>query len=196
VKLFCVSCDRAEPYNLVFVNEVFQRIQLEGFQTKGETHQAFVLAYKCQSCKGTPELFLIRRRGFKLTNEGRSPIEHVAVPPFIPKEVRQFLSGAIVAQQSGQTLAGLFLLRTLLEQWARMSSGSQSQQADQVMEDYMATLPDDFKKRFPSMRTLYGDLSVDIHTATGSPELFEKAQTEIIEHFDGRRMFKLAKTAK
>lgn len=159
----------------------------------GETEQAFLLAYQCQSCKRTPELFLMRRRGLKLTNEGRSPIEHVAVPPFVPNVVQRFLSGGIIAHQSGQTLAGVFMLRTVLEHWARSASGSKKEQADQVMDDYMATLPDDLKNRFPSMRTLYGELSVDIHNATGSADLFEKARVQILEHFDIRRMFGMAK---
>jgi len=56
----------------------------------------------------------------------------------------------------------------------------------------MAALPEDFKTRFPSMRTLYGDLSVDIHGASGSPALFERALVEIVQHFEARRLFKLA----
>jgi hypothetical protein len=149
------------------------------------------LEYTCQSCKQTPEVFLVRRRGVKLTNEGRSPIEHVEVPAFIPKPVRRFFSGAVVAHQSGQTLAALFLLRTVIEQWARAATESVKVQADQVLDDYMLTLPEDFRARFPSLRALYGELSVDMHAATGSSGLFSRAVTEICEHFDARRLFKL-----
>jgi hypothetical protein len=177
----------------VFELEVFGKIRNERELAEGGTQQAFLLAYQCQSCKRTPELFLIRRRGLKLTNEGRSPIERVDVPPFVPDSVQRFFGGAIVAYQSGQTLAAVFLLRTLVEQWARSASGSKKEQADQVMEDYMATLPDDFKNRFLSIRTLYGELSVDIHNATGSAELFERARTQITQHFEVRRMFGLPK---
>jgi hypothetical protein len=192
VKVYCVRCRRIEAYNTVFVVEVLSKIRQPAVE-QGETQQAFLLAFQCQSCKGTPELFLIRRRGLRLSNEGRSPIEHVDVPPFVPNSVQKFFGGGIVAHQSGQTLAGLFLLRTALEQWARSASGSKKEQADQVMDDYMATLPEDLKTRFPSMRTLYGELSVDIHNATGSADLFEKARAQIIQHFDVRRMFGLAK---
>lgn len=191
VKVFCSRCRRVEAYNSVFVLEVFSKIRNEREVSEGGTQQAFLLAYQCQSCKRTPELFLIRRRGLKLTNEGRSPIEHADVPPFVPDSVQRFLGGATVAFQSGQVLAGIFLLRTLIEQWARKASGEKREQADQVMEDYMATLPNDFKNRFPSMRTLYGELSVDIHNAIGSAELFEKARTQIVQHFDVRRVFGL-----
>jgi adenylate kinase len=73
------------------------------------------LSYQCQSCKGVPEVFLVRREHLKRTNAGRAPIEHVEVPKDIPKHVSRFFRGAIVAHQSGQTLAGIFLLQTLIE---------------------------------------------------------------------------------
>lgn len=63
--------------------------------------------------------------------------------------------------------------------------------ADQVIEVYMGTLPADFKGRFASMRDLYGELSGDLHSATGSSELFDKAKGQIAEHFETRRVFKL-----
>jgi hypothetical protein len=36
--------------------------------------------------------------------------------------VKHFYRGAVVAHQSGQTLAGIFLLRTIIEQWARLAA--------------------------------------------------------------------------
>lgn len=191
VKLFCKTCKRIEPYNLAYAEDTLGRIGKKG-AAGGDTQQAFLFAYECQSCKGIPELFMVRRRGLRLTNEGRSPMENVAVPAAVPKVVKPFFGGAIVAHQSGQTLAGLFLLRTLVEQWARASTGSQKKEADKVMEDYMGSLPQDFRARFPSMRDLYGELSADLHAATGSPELFDSALQRIDEHFDIRRAFKLS----
>jgi hypothetical protein len=82
IKVYCVRCRRIEAYNSVFVIEIFAKIGKLDLGDS-ETEQAFLLAYQCQSCKRTPELFLIRRRVLKLTNEGRSPIEHVAVPAFV-----------------------------------------------------------------------------------------------------------------
>ena len=191
IKVFCSVCKRVEAYNPVSNEDVYKSTNQLRFNIKNEIHQAFALVFMCQSCKATPDVFLVRRRGVKLTLEGRSPIENVTVPGAIAKSVRRFYSDAVVAHQSGQTLAGIFLLRTLIEQWARASSGSIKKEADQVMEDYMATLPPDFRERFPSLRALYGELSADMHAATGSPELFTKAQGEIAEHFEARRLFKL-----
>jgi hypothetical protein len=109
-----------------------------------------------------------------------------------PDERERLYSGAIVAYQSGQSLAGLFLLRTLIEPFARAATASKAPTADQVMDDYVSTLPADFKSRFPSMRDLYEELSTDLHAATGSPELFEKAMVQIADHFEPRWVFKLS----
>ena len=117
-------------------------------------------------------------------------MEHVQVPPEVPKEVTRFYSGAVVAYQSGQTLAGLFLLRTLCEQWARKFAAAQDF-ADEAINKYMDSLPGDFKARFPSFRSIYEKLSADIHAATGSDELYVQMLAELNEHFSARKLFKL-----
>jgi hypothetical protein len=192
VKLFCQTCDRIEAFNSLSSEDFLQRQALvDFFSLSGHTVQVWVFSFLCQACKSVPEVFLVRRQGLKLTNSGRSPIEQVNVPPVIPKSVRSFYSGAVVAYQSGQTLAGIFLLRTLMEQWVRSVAASTDLLADEALVAYMGTLPEDFKSRFPSLRSLYADLSSDMHAAKGSPGLFEKARSEIVEHFDARRLFRL-----
>jgi hypothetical protein len=60
------------------------------------------------------------------------------------------------------------------------------------MKSYMTSLPEDFKRRFSSMRELYGELSNDIHGAIGSAELFESSILKIGEHFEARRLYKIS----
>lgn len=192
VKLFCSCCKRVEAFNSVSTEEFLRRAGHSGPKLNQETVQVFVAAFLCQSCKSVPEVFVVRRVGSKLTICGRAPIETVDTPNSIPKVLRQYYSNSVVAHQSGQTLAGNFLLRTLIEQWAkRVVAGTDSRQVDEVLDLYMETLPQDFKSRFPSLRALYGDLSSDIHSARGDPELFERARIVITEHFEARRLFKL-----
>ncbi|MBI2815938.1 MAG: hypothetical protein HYX72_03265 [Acidobacteria bacterium] len=192
VKLFCRECDRIEAYNSISPDDIPQYTRSSQPLGIGNRRvQVFVMSFLCQSCKTVPEVFLIRRKGSRVTICGRAPMEAVAVPGAIPKSVHRFYSGAVVAHQSGQTLAGLFLFRTLVEQWARGQMSEPPNQADQVLDRYMATLPDDFKSRFPSLRALYAELSADIHSASGSEELFGKAGQQIVEHFEARRLFKL-----
>jgi hypothetical protein len=192
VKVFCQICDRIEAFNLISSEDFFSRGNLPlPMRHSAQTVQIFVFSFLCQSCKTIPEVFLIRREGFKLTNSGRSPIEYVDVPSDIPNPVKHFYRGAVVAHQSGQTLAGIFLLRTLIEQWARSKIPSDQLLADAVLDAYMATLPENFKSQFKSFRELYGELSVDIHAAKGDPVLFNEARDKIVEHFEARRLFRL-----
>jgi len=196
VKLFCSHCRRIEAFNSVSTEEFLRRAGHSGPKLNQETVQVFVAAFLCQSCKSVPEVFIVRRVGSKLTICGRAPIETVNVPKVIPKMLRQYYSNSIVAHQSGQTLAGNFLLRTLIEQWAQKHvTTACSRQADEILELYMENLPADFKNRFPSIRALYGDLSRDIHLARGDSELFERARMIITEHFEARRLFKLPESA-
>ena len=143
--------------------------------------------------KAFPRFSWSVENGVKLTLSGRSPIEHVEQPRDIPKPIARFYSGAVVAHQSGQTLAGVFLFRVLIEQWAQSQASTSGLRADSALEEYMEGLPNDFKGRFPSFRALYERLSADIHSATGSADLFEEARQRIAEHFEARRVFKLPK---
>jgi len=194
VKMYCTQqCERVEAFNLSNVENVLARggaVNVALHNPSGTPVQVFVLSYVCQSCKSIPELLLIRREGSKITLSGRTPIEHVEVPKSIPKVVSRFYSGAIVAYQSGQTLAGNFLLRTLLEQFAN-TKATAPKSADEAIDQYMNTLPDDFKARFPSFRDLYSTLSSDTHSASGSPEVFDDSIAKLIKHFDARNLYEL-----
>jgi hypothetical protein len=195
LKLFCTACDRVEPFNYLSAYDAFepQTVTTGAPPTqKTITVQVFTFTFLCQSCKSIPEVFLVRREGDKLILNGRSPIEHVPVPSDITKSIKPFFSGAVVAHQSGQTLAGLFLLRVLIEQWVRERATAPTLRVDQAIDEYMNNLPNDFNARFPSLRTLYEKLSGDIHSATGSAQLFEDACRQIIQHFEARRLFGLS----
>ena len=192
VKLFCQPCEGIEAFNNISSEDFLRRgPPSRPFDSSGQTVQLFVFSFLCQSCKAIPEVFLVRRQGLKLTNSGRSPIEHIDVPAAIHKSVRRFYSGAVVAYQSGQTLAGIFLLRTLIEQWTRHAVARPDLLADEALDAYMRTLPEDFKARFPSLPSLYADLSADMHAALGDKDLFEKACAAITKHFAARRLFEL-----
>jgi hypothetical protein len=97
----------------------------------------------------------------------------------------------VVAHQSGQTLAGNFLLRTLIEQWVRSFPLAAEMRADVALGWYYDNLPADFKGRFPSLRSVYEMLSVDIHAAKGDAKVFNSESARIVKHFDAWRVFEL-----
>ncbi len=165
------------------------------------TDQWFYLSYECQNCKAEPIRFLIRRIKDKLTLCGRDPIEVVEVPPVIPKAHSARYSSSVLAYQSGQSLAAVFLLRVFVEQYWRSIDAvveaikdKSRPSGDEIGQAYKSTLPPDFSGRFPSLCEVYGDLSAAIHAADDSPEIYPKACEMVVEHFDARRLFRLDDT--
>lgn len=192
VKMFCRTCDRIEPFNAQSSQNLLNRLELSkpGVFHNGAWHQVYVLTYLCQSCKSVPEVFVVRRQGVKLTLSGRTPMEHAQVPKAIPKEINKFYSGAVIAHQSGQTLAAIFMLRTACEQWSRLFA-DKTDRADAAMDKYMASLPEDFKSRFPSLQKMYSDLSVAIHEAKASEDLYLTTINDLERHFKARDLYEL-----
>lgn len=195
LKSSCATCQKVMPFNLI------KSVELREGRTRGAASseprcQDFVFVYQCQGCRSVPDSFLVRRQGDKLTLCGRAPIEYVEVPPYVPKKVRKYYSGAVVAFQSGQVLPALFLLRVLIEQFVRgrlekdsEANRNESLRADQAVEAYGKALDEDFRQRFPSLKDIYGDLSSAIHAAEESAEVFEDSLAKIEKHFDARRVY-------
>ena len=188
----CPHCKGRWPFNPMAADRKLERGR------KSTSDQWFFLSYECQSCKGEPVRFLIRRTKDKLTLCGRDPIETVEVPPVIPKALAERYSSSIVAYQSGQALAADFLLRVFVEQYWRSIAevatalkDKQRPSGDEIGQAYKSTLPSDFKERFPSLCEVYSNLSEAIHSADDSPDIYPRACEMVIEHFDARRLYKL-----
>lgn len=190
IRIFCAACDRREPANLMAAESRDLVVAQGELPAERKTVQIFVLSYECQGCHGPWEVFLVRRRGLRLTLCGRAPMEQIEVAQVIPKVIRNYYRDAHLAHNSGQTLAGNFLLRTAVEQWSRLFADDSVKGGDAV-EAYQARLPDDFKRRFPSLKSVYERLSADIHAATGSVDVFEDGARDIERHFHARRLFDL-----
>ena len=184
VKLFCQKCNRVEAYKIEYVED-----HLNSSSSKDIAEQIFVTSYRCQSCESNPEIFMINRLSNKLTLTGRSIIEFVEVPKVIPKDLKQYYSGAVVAFQSRQTLVGLFLLRVLIEQQGYIVCKSKTLKADKAIEYYMKSLPDEVKASFPSFSELYSNLSFAIHNADENDKLFKDSLEKIQTHYEARLLY-------
>ncbi|ROZ71478.1 hypothetical protein [Ramlibacter sp. WS9] len=188
IKVYCTrECHRLEAFNLV---SVFQVVRKDESKKPQQIEELYAFTYRCQSCKSTPDAFVVRRHGGKRELTGRSPMEHVEIPAVIHKDIAKYYSGALLAYQSGQHLPALFMLRTACEQFARKWAAPTAR-ADEAMDRYMASLPEAFKSHFPSLKDIYSQLSADIHGAIGSSELFVQMTEKLVEHFEARRLYKL-----
>jgi hypothetical protein len=192
-KLFCETCDRIEAFNPLIIEDITAQ---SGYEARPpQTIQVFASTFLCQSCKAVPEAFLVRRVGMKLTLCGRAPMEHVGAPSYIPKNQQRYFSGAIVAFQAGQVLPALFMLRTTIEQFVREQSGKPVNTPEALaaaFDSYMKSLPEAFRSTFPSLSDWYARLSIALHSADASSELFDTSRFAIEKHFDARRIFELS----
>jgi hypothetical protein len=197
VKLFCALCKTSEVFSPLWAKDVAEECHgpHNTEMPRIESHQLFFIAFQCQRCNGDPEGFIVRRSRHRLFLEGRSPIEQVDLPRYLPKKETQFFSDAIVAFNAGKKLAGLFYLRTFLEQFSRRMTGKRDRvSGDQLMEAYTATLPAAHRDYMPSFREWYDKLSEAIHAAREDDALFEEARSEIDRHFDIRRVHRIPET--
>ena len=142
--------------------------------------------------------FVVRREGKRLRLVGRDPIEKVPTPKVLPKGTDKYFSDSQIAHHAGQTLAGIFLLRVFVEQFLHSVPAVKElllkdarAPGDRIAETYQDTLPDAFKERFPSLRSIYANLSEAMHAANADAELYERNCREIVKHFEARSLFEL-----
>jgi len=189
INTFCDTCAKSPPFNPVPESSVY------GYD---QNDQFFWLSYQCQQCKGRPVRFMVRRDKIKFQLTGRDPIEALPTPNDLPKAVSRYYGESQIAHNAGQTLAGLFLLRVFVEQyWRQMPTVQEVLKADpratgdKLGETYQATLPDDFKSRFPSLKDIYSQLSAAMHAADRNAPLFEECSADVVKHFQARKLFEL-----
>lgn len=201
VKLFCAKCDRDEAFKPIWSQEITNEMtkpsagQNRAARAFPRDFQYFSLVYQCQSCLGLPEAFLIRREGFKLAIHGRSPIQNVAVPSSLPSAEARWYREAVIARNSGRTLAAIFYLRTFVEQFARRVTRLKGRlPGDEILAAYNATVPDPPRSAMPSLREWYGKLSELIHSANEDAELLKNAFEEIERHFEFRKLYKMSES--
>lgn len=197
IKLYCSRCKQNETFSPTCYVDLAKAVD----DRHGREHriaapphgyQVFGLLFQCERCKTLPVSFLVKRRAWRLTVEGRSPFEEVVLPPFIPKKEAWLLSGAIVAAQTSNTLAGLFYLRSFIEQFARRQTGiTDRKTGEEILDAYQALLPEGKRDYMPSLRSSYEKLSAAVHAASPDDELFERTLEVIVEHFDYRRIYKI-----
>lgn len=192
VRLFCLTCRRRERYEVTRAEDLTYDLYAKPLVDPpwGVADQVFVIALLCQSCKAFPEVVTIRRAASKrkLTLSGRSPMEEAEVPSSLPERESEFFRDGLVAFNSGKTLAGLFYLRTFIEQFARRVLDETTRKTGQdILAAYGRTLPANLRDAMPSLAECYEKLSIALHTANPDAELFETTRTRIQQHFTFRQ---------
>jgi len=202
INTFCSVCKSRQPFKFVQDMSVsVVRVEKDEYFNQDQTYH---LTYECQQCQVTGKhqapfvRFLVRRDKLKLKLCGREPIEIVPAPKELPEPHSEFFGSAIMAYNTGQTLAGIFFLRTFIEQYWRSLPVVQAMlkeklraSGDEQGNAYQETLPVAFRDSIPSLTDVYGKLSAAMHEAKADAPLFEDCYHKIIRHFKGREAFQL-----
>lgn len=204
IKIVCDSCGGREAFRPIWFADITEQLltkrrtekqlEVQTFRIKfPQDFQLWVLVYQCQACENIPNAFLVKRAGTDLFIEGRSPIEQIELPKFIPREEQKWFRDAVIAYQTAKILAGLFYLRTFIEQFARRKTGTVGDRmtGDEILSAYAGMLPDTLRDTMPSLKEWYDRLSEAIHGAKEDAVLFESARQNIEKHFDVRRVHDL-----
>ena len=194
----CEKCDGTiQPHNSGFrwQPQEFQAVSFKiNKDGKQVPFQTFVFPYHCQKCKEEPLIFLVHREGTKLTLAGRNHFEKVQVPKTIPKEESKYFSDAVVAYRTGNILAGLFLLRTTIEQYMRRILKTKGKTSgEDLADEYAALLDPAFPKKYSTMKVIFEELSVKLHSADADGTQFEKSKKDIEQHFEQLKLLPLKK---
>ena len=185
IQISCSHCKKIFPHNAGYRGQIQEFKPLSEI-VDGIPHQTFMFPYQCQACKGEPLVFLVHRKGMKFTLTGRNHFETIQVPKAIPREEREFYSDAIAAYNTGNILAGLFMLRTTIEQYMRrILVITDRMSGEDLADQYLILLDKDFPKdRYPSLKKIYMELSKPIHEAEKDAKQFEKSKADIEKHFE------------
>jgi hypothetical protein len=185
VRLFCETCRRKEA----FAPQSYREIA-------GETpFSLFVITYECQYCKGAPVGILIRKTDWTFSLDGRSPMEHIELPQYIPRNEAHLFRDGIIGAHTGKWLAAVFYLRCFIEQFARRQAEMKKARktGDEIMDAYVQKLPADKRSHLPSFKEWYDRLSEPIHAADAeeAEKLFDTARARIENHFEIRQALRI-----
>jgi hypothetical protein len=197
VSLFCKKCGRREAFAPVWFTDSSNEIRVRALAGQKPVampfdFQLFSLVYQCQRCLGTPEGFLVRRDGWSIGLHGRTPMELVEIPKYIPDDEARHYRDAVIAFNSGKVLAALFYLRTFIEQFGRRMTGIFARATgDEIFDAYSDKLPPELRPQMPSLKDWYDKISEALHIAKEDADLFDAAKTAIEKHFEIRKVFNI-----
>jgi hypothetical protein len=159
--------------------------------SNGETEQVYIPIYRCEMCRGTIYTILIRRTGLRLHLCGVAPRRELPAPEFVPEQIVPILNDAEQAVAEGDTYAGFYHLRTMLEHYLKARMGipiEQKIRGDELIAKHYKTLSQPAGAMLPSLTVTWEKLSEWLHTRTGEVPDYQKERTSICKHIEGLRV--------
>lgn len=191
-ELYCRTCKTSKAHNSGSLKAGIIPQPYPTDVKKG--HQVFTCGYECQRCRSALVVYQITRHEEKLILSGCSEYPKISVLREIPEDVAEYVSEAKIAHGTGRTLAGLFFLRTAIEQHLRKTTGFFGRQTgEELVTAYRGYLNEDFPNKEWVLGRLYEELSAKLHMAEADEKQFEKTLCELERYFKALSLFPLVR---
>jgi hypothetical protein len=160
-------------------------------KTNRGTEQNFIPIYRCEMCRETLYTILIRRTGLRLHLCGFAPRRELLASEPVPEQLVPILNDAEQAVAEGDTFAGFYHLRTMLEHYLKNRLGipiAQQIRGDELIDKHYATLVPEMTAVLPSLTTAWEKLSCWLHTRTGEVADYRTQRNSICKHIEALRV--------
>jgi len=155
------------------------------------TEQAFIPIYRCEMCRETIYTILIRRTGLRLHLCGFAPRRELLAFEPVPEHLVPILNDSEQAVAEGDTFAGFYHLRTMLEHYLKIRLGipiAQQIRGDELIAKHHETLLPAVTAMLPSLTTTWERLSYWLHTRTGEVVDYQTQRNSICKHIEALRV--------
>jgi hypothetical protein len=157
-----------------------------------DTEQVFSLYYRCAVCRHAYVVFQILRVGMKMQLTGRSVPFRPKLERGWPKEIRNVVQDAHVAAAEADVPAAYYHLRTALEFYMKQELGipvTTKADGSDLCEKYNVQADKRLKAGFPSLTSLYSELSAGLHSRDAVVERFAKLSEDFLGHLKAKELF-------
>lgn len=189
VHLFCKRCKNETTFVALSCSDRFWfGSPLPRTSDRG-TEQIFCIFYRCEACRHTLHVVLVRRMGMHLHLCGFAPRKEQKPLRKVPKEIAPILQDAVNAVSEGDLFAGFYHLRTMVEHYMKFSLSIASDfriRGEDLLAQYNATLPQALRGSLPSLTEAFDTLSKFLHSRTGSTEDFNKLLHSVCDHIEAK----------
>lgn len=151
----------------------------------GVLEQIFTPVYRCEMCRESIFVILIRRLGARLQLCGFAPRRPIEGVTGLPDELAPILSDADQAIAEGDTNGAFYHLRTLIEHYQKRWLGKaldEQIRGEDLAAEYYSSLPTDLRGILPSLSTSWATLSKWIHARSGRADDYEAQRAVITKH--------------
>lgn len=151
----------------------------------GMLEQVFMPMYRCTRCRDIFYTVLVRRVGGRLHLCGFAPRRHAAPVAGVPEFLLAIFSDAEQAVAEGDTYAGFYHLRTMIEHYLKQRLGvrlKEQVRGDDLVRRHYEKLSPELRGTLPSLTVAWEKLSVWLHTRTGEASDYQEQREAVLKH--------------